>query len=87
VSQLANISVPHLIVNQAAGQDSVTIRGSVLDSLFADLGDDNDSLTIESSSIYGGADVSGGTGASDLLADRSNLFGAALVHELFESFG
>jgi cyclophilin family peptidyl-prolyl cis-trans isomerase len=87
VGELANFSVPHLNVSQGGGQDAVTMRGSALHSFFADLGEDNDALTLESNSIFGAASVSGGAGASDLLADRGNLFGAGLLQQLFESLG
>jgi hypothetical protein len=85
VSEIADSSVPHVTVNQGAGQDAVTVRGSLFDSFFADLGDDNDALTLESNSMFGGANVEGGAGESDLLTESGNLFGAGLVHQLFES--
>jgi hypothetical protein len=86
VGAIANFSVPHLNVTLGDGQDSLTMRGSVLDSFFADLGAENDALTIESNSFFGATSVSGGAGGSDLLADKSNFFGAALLQQLFESF-
>jgi hypothetical protein len=86
VGEISNVSAPLLSVSQGAGQDAVTLRGSVLDSFFADLGDDNDALTLESNAMYGAANVSGGAGASDLLSDRANLFGALFQPQLFESF-
>jgi hypothetical protein len=85
VGEVANLSVPHFNVSQGSGQDAVTMRGSALHSFFADLGDDNDALTLESNSIFGATSASGGAGASDLLADRGNVFGAPLLHQLFES--
>jgi hypothetical protein len=85
LGEIANLSVPHLNVSQGDGQDTLTMRGSLLDSFFADLGAENDALSIESNSFFGATNASGGAGGSDLLADKSNFFGAALLHQLFES--
>jgi hypothetical protein len=87
LADVANVSVPIFSVTQGAGQDSVTLRGSVLERLFADLGDDNDSLTLESNQVYGLAELTGGAGTSDLFTNRSNLFAGALAQTLFEALG
>ena len=72
-------------MTQGAGQDSVTLSGSVLDRFFADLGDENDALTLESNQIYGLAELTGGAGTSDLFTDRGNLFAGAFAQTLFEA--
>ncbi len=85
LAAIANVSVPIFSVTQGAGQDSVTLSGSVLDRFFADLGDDNDALTLESNQIYGLAELTGGAGTSDLFTDRGNLFAGAFAQTLFEA--
>jgi hypothetical protein len=60
------------------------MRGSLLDDLFAHLGDNDDSLTLYGNLIRRGAIADGGAG-SDALFDLGNTFRSALWRVGFES--
>jgi hypothetical protein len=63
-----------LQMNTGAGTDAIEVRSSALDRFFAQLGDDNDSLTIRGNLSRLETSLDGGTGAFDRLLDLGNSF-------------
>jgi hypothetical protein len=85
-ADVTNIISRGLMINHGAGQDSTAVQASLLQNLFADLGDGNDQLIVRSNKIFGSAEMDGGLGLSDRLIDQGNLMRPARKRR-FESFG
>jgi cyclophilin family peptidyl-prolyl cis-trans isomerase len=71
-TEVANVIARGLMFNKGAGQDSVVLRTSLLDNLFADMGDGDDSIVMIGNRIFGRSDVDGGLGGGDSISDQSN---------------
>ena len=84
--EVTNVSVHTLRIESGTGTDTVVLRASLLAQLFADLGDQDDALTVESNIIHGPAELHGGLGMGDWLNDRGNLFRGAIRKRTFEMF-
>jgi cyclophilin family peptidyl-prolyl cis-trans isomerase len=84
--EVASINSRGLMISHGAGQDSAAVRASLLQNLFADLGDGDDMLVLQSNQIFGSAEADGGLGLNDQLVDQGNLMRPARKRR-FESFG
>jgi hypothetical protein len=84
--ETVNNTARSLSLSGGAGLDSIDVRSSSLEQLFADLGDDNDALTLQWNVVHGLAQVDGGLGLSDQLLDPGNLFGGVYRKLRFENF-
>jgi hypothetical protein len=84
--EISNVIAKLVTLNTGAGTDSCRVQASLLDQLFADLGDDDDALTFQWNVIHGVAEVDGGLGLSDRLTDPGNLFHGAYRKRRFEAF-
>jgi hypothetical protein len=84
--EVGNVTVNTLRIDGAVGNDTVAVRASLLAQLFADLGDHDDALTVESNLVHGSAELHGGLGMSDWLTDHGNLFHGAIRKRTFEMF-
>jgi cyclophilin family peptidyl-prolyl cis-trans isomerase len=85
-SDVANINTRGLLLNHGAGQDSAAVRASIMQNLFADLGDGDDMLIMQSNQIFGSAEADGGLGLNDQLIEGGNMMRSARKRR-FESFG
>jgi VCBS repeat-containing protein len=81
-----NQTTNHLIVETGAGADDVDARASAFDQVFADLGDDNDLLTVHGNLVRFLTDLDGGAGDADRLVDLGNSFQGSLNVRGFELF-
>jgi hypothetical protein len=72
-AEVANINSRGLMISHGAGQDTTAVRASILQNLFADLGDGNDMLIVQSNQIFGSGEADGGLGPGDSLLDSGNL--------------
>ena len=73
-----------LQVNTGAGNDAVEVRSSAFDRFFAQLGDDNDTLTVRGNLSRFETVLDGGNGAFDRFLDLGNSFFGAFVKNGFE---
>ena len=81
-----NASAEAITVLAGGGADSVDIRSSLLELLYAELDADSDLFTAYGNSVTGSLYLDGGDGL-DRLLDLSNSFSPLYVRERFELFG
>jgi hypothetical protein len=84
--EIGNVIAKVLTINTGAGTDKCHVRASLFEQLFADLGDDDDDLTLQWNIIHGLAEVDGGLGLSDRLTDPGNIFSGIYRKRRFETF-
>ena len=71
-AEVQNVIARGLMIHQGSGQDSAAVRASLLQNLFADLGDGNDLLILQSNNIFGATEADGGAGG-DQMMESGNL--------------
>ncbi len=81
---IRNQTTNHLSVDTGAGEDEVDVQASAFDRFFAQLGDDNDRLTVRGNLVRLGTALDGGTGAADSLFDQGNDFRGGFSKSGFE---
>jgi hypothetical protein len=84
--EIANVIAKVVTIDTGEGTDIGHLRASLFEHLFADLGDDDDVITLQWNIVHGVAEVDGGLGLSDRLSDQGNLFYGPYRKRRFEAF-
>ena len=71
-------------IDTGAGEDEVDVEASAFDRFFAQLGDDNDRLTVRANLVRLETALNGGAGAADRLLNEGNDFRGAFSTSGFE---
>jgi hypothetical protein len=80
-----NQRATQLTLDAGTGNDNATVVASILDRVFAGLGDGDDQLTVDTNLIGMQSDLDGGLGI-DTLIETGNLFRGGKVNRGFELF-
>jgi hypothetical protein len=80
-----NQRAAQLTLDAGTGNDNGTVVASILDRLFAGLGDGDDQLTVDTNLLAMQSDLDGGLG-TDRLVETGNLFRGGKVNRGFELF-
>jgi hypothetical protein len=84
--EVRNVMQRELRITADTGGDNVDIRSSLFESLFADLGDSDDQITLFGNLAHGTVELHGGLGLGDRLLDLGNSFRSIYRKRTFEFF-